>query len=110
MRGPSNTSTRDVGMKVRVKLYGVFRTAAGKSEFVLDLADKGSSVRSVITQLAAQKEFGTLKQLLLGSEASDPRPNALIMLSGREINTMDGLDTEITENDELALLPIAHGG
>ena len=40
----------------------------------------------------------------------DPRPNALIMVSGREISTLNGLDTMLTEEDELSLLPVAHGG
>lgn len=93
-----------------MKFYGVFRTAAKSSEVVLEVSDKTSTVRSAISQLVAKKEFEGLRLLLLEPNTSDPRPNSLIMISGREINTLKGLDTELTENDELALLPIAHGG
>ncbi len=96
--------------KIRLRFYGVFRTAAGTNEFVIEVAGKNPTVRSVIMQLVTQKEFEGLRQLLLENDTSDPRPNALIMVSGREINTLSGLETALTEKDELALLPVAHGG
>lgn len=99
-----------IALKIRLRFYGVFRTAARTNELVLEVAGKTPTVRSVIMQLVTQKEFQSLKQLLLESETADPRPNALIMVSGREINTLSGLETALTEEDELALLPVAHGG
>ena len=68
------------------------------------------TVRTVIAQLLSETRFEGLKQILVDVETSDPRPNALIMVSGREINSLKGLDTELNEKDELAFLPIAHGG
>lgn len=97
-------------MNVHLRFYGVFRSAAKTSELDLDVKGKNPTVKSVISQLVSHEQFEGLKQLLLDSETSDPRPNALVMVSGREINTLKGLETELTENDELALLPVAHGG
>lgn len=97
-------------MKIRLKFYGVFRTTARTSELDLEITEGTPTVRSVISQLVSGKEYENLKQLLFENGSSDPRPNALIMISGREINTMSGLETALTENDELALLPVAHGG
>jgi len=37
-------------------------------------------------------------------------PNDLIMVSGREINTLNGLETDLRGHDEVAIVPIAHGG
>lgn len=68
------------------------------------------TVRDALFQLVSTDSFAGLKQLLLESEMEDPRPNALIIVSGREISTLDGLETKLTENDELSLLPVAHGG
>ena len=99
-----------IPLKIRLRFYGVFRTAARTNELVIEVAGNPPTVRSVIMQLVAQKEFLGLRQLLLENETSDPRPNALIMVSGREINTLSGLETALTEKDELALLPVAHGG
>ena len=96
-------------MKIHLKFYGVFKTAARASELDFDIAVP-QTVRSIILQLVSKREFQILRGLLLKSGTSDPRPNALIMVSGREINTLRGLETMVTENDEVALLPIAHGG
>lgn len=97
-------------MNIHLKLYGVFRTAAKANELVIEVPEKNPTVRMVIARLVSQKTFESLKQLLMDSDTSDPRPNALIMVSGREINALKGLETTLTESDELALLPIVHGG
>jgi len=97
-------------MNLHLKLYGVFRTAAKANEVDLIVAETAPTVRTVITQLLSETRFEDLKRLLVDAETSDPRPNALIMVSGREINSLKGLDTELNEKDELAFLPIAHGG
>ncbi len=97
-------------MNIRVKFYGVFRTATRTNEMTVEVAEKTPTVRSVLSQLVSKKEYESLKQLLLQNGTADPRPNALIMVSGREISALNGLETLVTENDELALLPIAHGG
>lgn len=97
-------------MRVRLRLYGVFKSAANASELEVDLPDQELTVRSVIDRLVSRSELRNLKSLLLDPAGSDPRRNALIMVSGREINTLCGLDTKLTESDEIALLPVAHGG
>jgi molybdopterin converting factor small subunit len=97
-------------VQVQLKLYGVFRSAANASSLTVEVPENEPTVKSAIERIFAQGEFGTLRSLLIDSTTSDPRPNALIMVSGREINTLRGLETELTEGDELALLPVAHGG
>ena len=97
-------------MNLHIRLYGVFRSAAKTNELDVTVPDENPTVRSAISQLVSKKSFTDLRQLLMDAETSDPRPNALIMVSGREINTLNGLDTKLTKDDELALLPVAHGG
>jgi MoaD family protein len=96
-------------VKIRLKLYGVFRSAAKTSDMELDITT-GATVKSLVNQLVSEDGLRTLKELLLDSSTSDPRPNALILVSGREINALDGVDTVLHEGDEVAILPIAHGG
>ena len=50
------------------------------------------------------------KKLLIDPELNDPRPNALILLNGREISVLKGLETEVNDGDELAVIPVVHGG
>lgn len=97
-------------MKVSLRLYGVFRSAAGSEKVELNLAVDEPTVRVAIAGVTHRSDLRELKELVLDGETLDPRPNALIMVSGREISTLDGLDTKLKASDELALLPIAHGG
>jgi molybdopterin converting factor small subunit len=97
-------------MKINVRFYGVFRSAAGSGLIQLDVTSHDPTVRSVIAELLSRQHYGNLRQLVLDGEEPDPRPNALIMVSGSEIGALEGLETKLKEGDELSLLPIAHGG
>ena len=96
-------------MKVSLRLYGVFRSATGSSAVELDLP-QAATVRSVMEVIVSKPDFQKLRALLIDGEGVDPRSNALVMVSGREISTLNGLDTVLMEGDELSLLPVAHGG
>ncbi len=93
-----------------MRLYGVFRSAARSEKVELNIPIDQPTVRTAIAEIASRPDFRELKQLVLDEETLDPRPNALIMVSGREIGTLEGLDTKLKDSDELSLLPIAHGG
>jgi len=108
--GSALENTVDMAMQVRMRLYGVFKSTAGASEIRIEIPNHRATVRSAIERLLSREGLQGLKALLVDSTSSDPRPNALILVSGREINALNGLDTELTEDDELALLPIVHGG
>jgi len=92
-----------------MKLYGVFRSAVGSSNVQIELPGEKATVRTAIQMLTNHSEYGELMKLLL-TDQTDPRPNALIMVSGREINSRNGLETPLLESDELSLLPVVHGG
>ncbi len=51
-----------------------------------------------------------LKRALVDPELEDPRPNALILVNGKEISVLQGLDTEVKDGDEIVLVPVSHGG
>jgi molybdopterin converting factor small subunit len=95
---------------IPLRLYGVFRSAAGSEKVELNIPVDEPTVRSAIDEITSRPDLRELKQLVLDGETLDPRPNALIMVSGREISTLDSLDTKLKATDELSLLPIAHGG
>jgi molybdopterin converting factor small subunit len=102
--------SQEILLRIQVKLYGVFRSAAGSSSLELQILDNVPTVRTAISCMVSQASFRDLKQLLVDDQTSDPRSNALIMVSGHEISTLNGLDTTLAEDDELSLLPVAHGG
>ena len=96
-----------MAVKVNVRLLGVFRGLSGKSQNSLNL--KKPTVRSVVLKLAESLSVEA-KRLLVDPELNDPRPNALILVNGKEINVLKGLETELKDGDEVTLIPVSHGG
>lgn len=97
-----------LGITVKVKLLGVFRGITGKQQLLIKLK-KPASIIAVVQKLVElfSPEF---KQALIDPELGDPRPNALIMVNGKEISVLEGLKTELDEGDEVVIVPVSHGG
>ena len=96
-------------LRVRVKFYGVLKTAAETEGLEIDF-DSQVSVRQLVNKLVdviARPEFETY---LIDADMKDPRPNALILVSGTEVGALDGIDTTLRDGDEVVFLPVAHGG
>lgn len=94
-------------VNVKVRLLGVFRGLSGKSQLSLEL--KQGTVRNVI-ETVSKSLSSEARRLLIDPELNDPRPNALILLNGKEINVLNGLETEVQEGDNLTIIPVSHGG
>lgn len=97
-------------MRIKLKLYGVYRSAFGSASIDLTLKQAQPTIRTVIAELISRQDCRALTKLLLDEESSDPRSNSIILVSDREIGALASLDTVLKEDDELSLLPIAHGG
>jgi molybdopterin synthase sulfur carrier subunit len=94
-------------MRIKVRLIGVLKRACRKDEFQVDL-DEGLSLRDVILKLIENERV--LENLILDPELKDPRPNTIILINGREMNVLKGLETEIKNGDEITIIPVIHGG
>jgi len=96
-------------LRVHVKLYGVLKTAAKTERLELDF-ESPISIRQLVNRLIsviARPEFETY---LIDADTKDPRPNALILVSGTEIGALNGIDSTLRDGDEVVFLPVAHGG
>jgi len=94
-------------MAITVKFIGALRHVSGVGEFALN--SKGEiSIRDLISNLT--QEMPSLKRSLLDQQLEDPRPNALILVNGREISVLKGLETNLKDGDEIVLVPVVHGG
>ena len=96
-------------MWVRVRLYGVLKTAAKLEQLELEL-HAASSIRQLVDILVSKIARRDFETYLIDPDLKDPRPNALIMVSGTEVGALQGLDTILREGDEIVFLPVAHGG
>jgi len=95
-------------IRVKIKFLGVFRELSGKNQVTIEFKD-AITVRKVVWKLT--KTFSSkFTETLIDPELNDPRPNALILVNGKEIGVLQGLQTMLDDGDELVLLPVAHGG
>ena len=97
-----------MAIHVEVRLLGTFQRLSGKKRFQLKLKEP-ATVKEVVLKLTEMfsSEFG---RVLVDSQLDDPGPNALILVGGKEIGALQGLETEVKDADEVVLLPRVHGG
>ena len=94
-------------MAITVKFVGALRHVSGAGELALDC--KGDiSIRALINEIT--EEMPVLKRSLIDQQLEDPRPNALILVNGKEISVLNGLETKLKDGDEIVLVPVVHGG
>ena len=97
-----------MAVSVRVNLVGVFRVLSGRSRVIASLSE-GATVMDIVHKLVESfpAEFGTA---LVDPVLGEPRPNALILVNGKEVSVLDGVETVVQDGDRVVLLPVAHGG
>ena len=89
-------------MRVRVVLEGPLARLAGDEELVLD-------VREGATLLEALRALCSLRpslSVLFDTDTGDPRTNFLLLLNGRDVDVLGGLETKLSEGDELCIIPL----
>jgi molybdopterin synthase sulfur carrier subunit len=94
-------------MAVTLKFLGALRHASGKDKLSLDLKT-GASIMDLVN--LATQEAPELRPNLLDEQLAEPKPNALILVNGREISVLNGLATEVKDGDEVVFVPVVHGG
>ena len=97
-----------MSIKIKVRLLGIFQHLSGKKLLNFEL-NEPVTVRNVVDNLISMfsSEF---KHILIDSKLEDPRPNSLIIVQGKEINVLQGLETKINNNEEVVFVPMVHGG
>jgi molybdopterin synthase sulfur carrier subunit len=95
-------------INVEIKFLGVFRQFSGRNRILVKL-EKPASVGKTIDKLT-ESFSSEFKRTLVDPELEDPRPNALILVNGKEIGVLHGLETEVEDGDEIVLVPVSHGG
>jgi molybdopterin synthase sulfur carrier subunit len=94
-------------MAITVKFIGAFRSISGKSKLSIKAKD-AVPLSEVIKRII--EEQPKIKRALIDPELEDPRPNTLILVNGKEISVLNGLDTMVENGDEVILVPVVHGG
>lgn len=94
-------------MVVTVKFVGALRGISDKERLTIKIKDE-ISMRELVKKIVKQQP--KLKSALIDPELQDPRPNALILVNGKEISVLKGLETLVRDGDEVVFVPVIHGG
>ncbi|MEM0313936.1 MAG: MoaD/ThiS family protein [Candidatus Bathyarchaeia archaeon] len=94
-------------MHVTFKFVGGFQSISGTGIMTM-ITSSPIPLREALKRIT--EELPTLKSVLFDPELDDPRPNSLILVNGREVSVLNGLDTILNDGDEVVLIPILHGG
>ena len=92
---------------VKIRFLGVFKRAYGSRQTSLQ-AKKKEKIRDVIQEIMAHSP--ELRHSLIDPELNSPLPNAVILVNGKEISILDGLETKVGNGDEIVLIPVVHSG
>jgi len=80
---------------------------SGRSKLCIN-ARKTTPLREIIKKIT--EELPQIARAVVDPELEDPRPNTLILVNGKEISVLDGLETMLKDGDEVVLVPVIHGG
>jgi sulfur-carrier protein len=100
--------TRAVVMTVTVKFIGALRHLTGKSKLSIDFS-VGYAIKDLIHKLI--QDTPQVKSSIVDQQADGTmKANALILVNDREISVLDGLETRLSDGDEVVFVPVVHGG
>jgi len=90
-----------------MRFFGVFRNITGKNKVVIRFKD-AISLKKAIKEIV--EKMPRLKRTLVDPDLEDHRPNTLILVNGKEISVLKGLETMLRDGDEVVFIPVLHAG
>ncbi len=92
---------------VNIRFIGSLRQASGKSRMTFEI-EKAQSLSDLLKGLS--KKSAKLSRVFTQSENRKVTSSMLILINGTEISALKGLDTAISQGDEVVFIPVVHGG
>ena len=91
---------------MRIRLFATLRSYAGRKEVELPVAG-GDTVRHVLERLAAL--YPALGERVL-DDRGDVKNSVNVLVNGRSIKFLGGLNCPVQDSDRFALFPSVGGG
>ena len=103
-RGIGDNRLLETAMAIEVRLYATLRAITGQRSVAV--SESCGSVRELVADLVAR--WPDLGERLYEGDAL--RPYVAVMVDGRDVRHLDGLDTVLDEDSELDIFPPVAGG
>ncbi len=95
-------------MAVTVKFIGALRHITGKPKLSIEF-QAGYTLNGLIQKLI--QDTPQIKSSIVDQQADGTmKTNALILVNDREISVLNGLETKLSDGDEVVFVPVVHGG
>jgi MoaD family protein len=97
-------------LQVSVRFFTTLREIVGKKEEAIRFSpDEKVTVNTVLDQLS--KEYGqAFKEYVYDHKTGQVRSFLQFLVNGRSVSSSEGLDSELSDCDVLAILPPVSGG
>jgi len=92
-------------MEIHLRLFGLGEQAAGRTDSTMHLG-RGDTVGSLVEALRTEGSY--LSAHL--EEFAVVEDRLLILINGRSVHILRGLDTPLTDGDRVTIMPKAFGG
>ena len=97
-----------MAVNIFLKFIGTFQKLSGKKSLKLTFEDP-ITVKEIIEKLI-EIFPGKFKEILLDSHLNYLQPNSLVIINGKEISALRGIETEVEDGSEIVFVPMVHGG
>jgi molybdopterin synthase sulfur carrier subunit len=94
-------------MGITLKFIGALRHVSGNEKIFLDYKEEKSIIELI---KFLNRQIPDLRRNIIDEQFNDARTNALILVNGREISALEGLETILKDGDEIVFVPVVHGG
>ncbi len=94
--------------RIRLRFLSTMRHIVGENEKVIEISKEatvGDLLRLILTTYSKR-----ITTFLFEEDNKSVRNDILILINDVDMNVLEGIDTVLSEEDEVTLMPIAHGG
>ena len=93
-------------MPLTLKFIGALRQISGKTQITVNF-QREISLKNLVTEIS--RETSQLEKIF-SDQLAVSTSNALVLINGREISVLNGLETRLNDGDEIVFIPVVHGG
>ena len=97
-------------MRISVRFFTALRELTGRREEIIEYPDDEVATISKVLQTLSRKYGGRFVGYVFDAKTSEAKGFLQFLVNGKSASILNGLQTELKEDDVLAILPPVGGG